>query len=54
MIYHDKNRGKGAAVRTGMLAARGDVVIFADADMATPPDQLPMLVEALADAIVES
>ena len=39
--------GKGAAVRAGMLAAETDLVIFADADMATPPDQLPMLVEAL-------
>ena len=41
--------GKGAAVRAGMLAATGDLVIFADADMATPPDQLPLLVAALAD-----
>ena len=30
-----------------MLAAQSDLVIFADADMATPPDQLPLLVEAL-------
>ena len=42
--------GKGAAVRAGMLAARGDLVIFADADMATPPDELVPLVEALRDA----
>jgi dolichyl-phosphate beta-glucosyltransferase len=41
--------GKGAAVRAGVLAARGDLVIFADADMATPPDQLPLLTRALAD-----
>ncbi len=41
--------GKGAAVRAGMLAAPSDLVIFADADMATPPDQLPLLVAALAD-----
>ena len=41
--------GKGAAVRAGMLAATGDVVVFTDADMATPPDQLPLLVRALAD-----
>jgi dolichyl-phosphate beta-glucosyltransferase len=39
--------GKGAAVRAGMLHAGGDVVVFADADMATPPDQLPLLVAAL-------
>ena len=41
--------GKGAAVRSGMLAADSDLVVFADADMATPPDQLPLLVAALAD-----
>jgi dolichyl-phosphate beta-glucosyltransferase len=44
--------GKGSAVRAGMLAAQGDVLVFADADMATPPDQLPRLVEALASADV--
>jgi dolichyl-phosphate beta-glucosyltransferase len=41
--------GKGAAVRAGMLDASAELVIFADADMATPPDQLPFLVAALAD-----
>jgi dolichyl-phosphate beta-glucosyltransferase len=41
--------GKGAAVRAGMLAADADLLVFADADMATPPDQLPLLVAALAD-----
>lgn len=44
--------GKGAAVRAGMLAASTDLVIFTDADMATPPDQLPLLVEALETADV--
>ena len=41
--------GKGAAVRAGMLAVDADHVIFADADMATPPDQLPKLLAALAN-----
>jgi len=41
--------GKGAAVRAGMLAADTDLVLFADADMATPPDQVPLLVAALAN-----
>jgi dolichyl-phosphate beta-glucosyltransferase len=41
--------GKGAAVRAGMLEATADLVVFADADMATPPDQLPLLVDGLAD-----
>lgn len=42
--------GKGAAVRAGMLAAIGDLVVFADADMATPPSELPKLVAALESA----
>ena len=46
------HRGKGAAVRAGMLAATGEVVIFADADMATPPDQFPLLLAALGSAEV--
>lgn len=41
--------GKGAAVHAGILAATGDLVVFADSDMATPPDQLPLLCDALAD-----
>lgn len=40
--------GKGAAVTAGILAASGDLIIFTDADMATPPDQIPRLTEALA------
>ncbi len=40
--------GKGAAVRAGMLAATTELVVFTDADMATPPDMIPLLVEALA------
>jgi dolichyl-phosphate beta-glucosyltransferase len=41
--------GKGAAVKAGMLEATADLIAFADADMATPPDQLRLLVAALAD-----
>ena len=37
---HAKNRGKGAAVRTGVLATRGSEVLFCDADMSTPPETL--------------
>jgi dolichyl-phosphate beta-glucosyltransferase len=44
--------GKGAAVRSGMLAAKGDLVVFADADMATPPAELVKLVAAFAGADV--
>jgi glycosyltransferase involved in cell wall biosynthesis len=47
MIRHQQNRGKGAAVRTGSLAAAGDYVAFIDADLATPPQDLLGLLTAL-------
>jgi dolichyl-phosphate beta-glucosyltransferase len=40
--------GKGAAVTAGVLAAEGELIVFTDADMATPPDQIPILTEALS------
>jgi dolichyl-phosphate beta-glucosyltransferase len=45
----EAHTGKGGAVRAGMLAASGEYVVFTDADLATPPDQLPFLTAALAD-----
>jgi dolichyl-phosphate beta-glucosyltransferase len=44
--------GKGAAVKAGMLAATGGLVVFADADMATPPPELHKLVVALSSSDV--
>jgi dolichyl-phosphate beta-glucosyltransferase len=44
------NLGKGAAVRTGMLAAIGDPIVFLDADGSTPASELPKLLRALEQA----
>ena len=48
VISLGRNRGKGAAVRAGMLAARGDHVLFSDADLATPIEELGKLEAVMA------
>lgn len=47
VIEHGVNRGKGAAVRTGVAAARGDVIAFIDADNATDLAALEPMIAAL-------
>ena len=47
VLQHERNRGKGAAVRTGVTAAGGDCVLYLDADLATPPEETPKLLGAL-------
>ena len=48
-LLREAHRGKGAAVRAGMLAARGACVLFTDADLAVPIEETPRLL-ALLDA----
>ena len=43
VIYHERNQGKGAALRTGFRAATGDVVIVQDADLEYDPKEYPKL-----------
>jgi glycosyltransferase involved in cell wall biosynthesis len=43
------NRGKGAAVRAGMLAARGRTIVFTDADLSYPPAQIAGMVAQVED-----
>ncbi len=49
LIEYTPNRGKGYAVRTGMLAAEGDLVLFCDADLATPQEETEKLLPRIAD-----
>jgi glycosyltransferase involved in cell wall biosynthesis len=45
IIYHEKNQGKGAALRTGFKHAAHDLVIVQDADLEYDPNELPGLME---------
>jgi len=58
VIHHDKNRGKGAGIRSGIAAATGDALVVQDADLEYDPADLPALLQPIssgrADAVYGS
>jgi glycosyltransferase involved in cell wall biosynthesis len=48
LVENPGNRGKGYSVRNGMLNARGEIVLFSDADLSSPIEEMPKLLAALA------
>ncbi|MEZ5345334.1 MAG: glycosyltransferase family 2 protein [Pyrinomonadaceae bacterium] len=47
VIRYDENRGKGFAVKTGMISAQGEIVLFSDADLSTPIEEYEKLVSPI-------
>lgn len=49
VIFHEKNRGKGAALRTGFFHVTGDYVIVQDADLEYNPQEIPLLLQPVLE-----
>jgi glycosyltransferase involved in cell wall biosynthesis len=52
-IFHEKNSGKGAAVRTGIQNASGDVAIIQDADLEYNPEEYPNLLKPIQNGMAD-
>jgi glycosyltransferase involved in cell wall biosynthesis len=53
VILHEHNKGKGAAVRTGMAVAKGDILLIQDADLEYDPRDIPSLLEPIKEGIAD-
>jgi glycosyltransferase involved in cell wall biosynthesis len=49
IIFHSKNKGKGAALRTGFNEAKGDICIVQDADLEYDPQEFPLVIQPILD-----
>lgn len=53
IVLHEENQGKGAAVRTGISASKGDVLLIQDADLEYDPRDYPTLLQPLEEGIAD-
>lgn len=53
VILHERNQGKGAAVVTGMKAAKGDILLIQDADLEYDPRDYPQIIRPIEEGIAD-
>ncbi len=53
VILHNRNQGKGAAVRTGLQAVRGDIILIQDADLEYNPHDYPVMLQPIEEGIAD-
>lgn len=54
VLFHEKNTGKGSAVRTGFAQAKGDIVVIQDADLEYDPRELSLLIKPIEDGVADA
>src|SRR3974377_227739 len=47
IIFHEKNQGKGAALKTGIAASTGDIILIQNSDLEYDPSEIPRIIEPI-------